>query len=212
MSIEINRTKLKAIARFASDDDTRPVLTGVLVEASKDKVRLVATNGHAIAICDDSTESETEIDKPMSVILPMEIVKQAVKGKTKSVQSPLTLIEPTATGLRTEDGKWHLANCQVTWSFFPVDGNYPDYRAILTQEPVSGEPGQFGAGYLIDFAMAARELDGKRYPTIAHNGAMGMAYVNIGLPDFFGAIMPIRTQPDEIFTTVPEWVKGNGDK
>lgn len=197
MSIEIDRSKLKAVARFVSDDDTRPVLTGVLVEATKDRVRLVATDGRVIVVCDSNPVDK--IDKPVSVILPMEIVREAVKGKTKGVNYPLILSE-------VEDGQWQLANCQITWKFTPVDGHYPDYKAILNSEPVSGEVGQFDPSCLIDFTMAAKELSGKTYPTIAHNGGMGMAYVNIGLPDFFGAIMPIRTTPDEILTTVPEWV------
>src|SRR5690242_11095533 len=50
------------VARSASRDETRPVLTGILVSASEDTVRMVATDAYRLAV------KETPLDPPLEEI------------------------------------------------------------------------------------------------------------------------------------------------
>ena len=51
------------VARSASRDETRPVLTGILVSASESELRMVATDSYRLSV------KETKLDAPLSRLL-----------------------------------------------------------------------------------------------------------------------------------------------
>ncbi len=108
---------------FASARDTlRPVLTGVLWEVSKKKVRLVATDGFRLAIEEIVAENKGEVG---AFLIPsralVEVVRLPTEGKIRVGKLSAT------NQLFFEVGDVQLMS-QL------LDGNFPDYQKIIPKE------------------------------------------------------------------------------
>lgn len=108
---------------FASAKDSlRPVLTGVLWEVGKKKVRLVATDGFRLAVEEISTE--TNVDQ-LSLLVPSRVVMEVVRlaGET-----------PISIGHLKESNQisFVIGETQIVSQL--LSGNFPDYQKILPSE------------------------------------------------------------------------------
>ncbi|MEI8233033.1 MAG: DNA polymerase III subunit beta [bacterium] len=115
----------KAVERvvFASAKDSlRPVLTGVLFEFGKKKIRLVATDGFRLAVEELATESKAE---PVNLLVPsrvvMEVVRLATEGKISVGHLSVT-----------NQIYFMIGEIQVVSQL--LSGNFPDYGKILPKE------------------------------------------------------------------------------
>ena len=116
---------LKAVERvvFASAKDSlRPVLTGVLWEVSKKKVRLVATDGFRLAVEEIETETKTE---NLSLLVPSRVVLEVVRLATEGSVSIGHLSE-------TNQISFMVGETQIVSQL--LSGNFPDYGKILPKE------------------------------------------------------------------------------
>ena len=73
------QTVLK-VARSASRDETRPVLTGILVSASGDELRMVATDSYRLSV------KETKLDEALSGAFEANVPARALQELTRIVQ------------------------------------------------------------------------------------------------------------------------------
>jgi DNA polymerase-3 subunit beta len=110
------------VAFAASVDDSRPVLTGVLINMEGKSLSMVGTDGFRLAIC--------KVDLPVTfakkqMIVPASTLKEVVRiiGATKA--SKITLSLPL-TGSQVV---FRCENVQIVSQL--IDGKYPDYQAIL---------------------------------------------------------------------------------
>jgi len=110
------------VAFAASVDDSRPVLTGVLMNMEGKSLSMVGTDGFRLAIC--------KVDLPVTfakkqMIVPASTLKEVVRiiGATKA--SKITLSLPL-TGSQVV---FRCENVQIVSQL--IDGKYPDYQAIL---------------------------------------------------------------------------------
>ena len=124
ISLDANAFKemIQKVVFAASMDDTRPVLTGVLMRTEGKTVSVVGTDGFRLAIC------KSMLPEPLGkrqLIIPASALKEVLRilGATKTPK--ITLFLP-ATGsqmvLRCE-------NVQIVSQL--IDGKFPDYQAIL---------------------------------------------------------------------------------
>lgn len=114
-TVSIPMTILAAVAPFMAKKDVLFYLNGALLETTGARLRAVVTDGHAMAVA-DAPSADT---LPAPLILPRESVEWALKQKTDAV----TLTEA--------DGMYRLAAGGSSIEVNPIDGRYPDYRAVF---------------------------------------------------------------------------------
>src|SRR4051812_18352807 len=68
------------VARSASRDETRPVLTGILVSASGQELRMVATDSYRLAV------KETQLESPLEGEFEANVPARALQELTRIVQ------------------------------------------------------------------------------------------------------------------------------
>ncbi len=109
----------------AARDSLRPVLTGVLWEVGKKKLRLVATDGFRLAIEDLTVENKKE---DLSILVPSRVVLEVVRlgGEGQIVVGHL----PAKNQIYFEIGEI-LITSQL------LDGKFPDYNRIMPKEFVA---------------------------------------------------------------------------
>ena len=145
---------LKAVLIFAPKSDVRYYLEGVLLESTGTEVRLVATDGHCLALY--RLDEKAPIGK---VILPYDDVKAALSvPKTIADKEIPFEVELADLNLAVGRPKVTITHGNGTvQSFRTVGGKFPDYLRVLPRT-VSGEPAQFNPEYLNRFAQADRIL------------------------------------------------------
>jgi DNA polymerase III subunit beta len=113
---------IQNVAFAASVDDSRPVLTGVLMYMDGKSASMVATDGFRLAMC--KAELPMTLGKKQ-LIIPASALKEVVRilGATKA--NKITLFLP-ATGNQVVI-RWE--NVQIVSQL--IDGKFPDYQAIL---------------------------------------------------------------------------------
>ena len=115
-------TALK-VAGSASRDETRPVLTGILVSASERELRMVATDSYRLSV------KETALESPLSSSFEVNVPARALQELAR-----------VAAG--AEDGQLRVSVLQnqvvfeldgVILSSRLIDGQFPNYRQLLPE-------------------------------------------------------------------------------
>lgn len=123
---EMPQSRLKKLidqTHFAmAQQDVRYYLNGLLFEFSDNLIRVVATDGHRLALCD--TEMATGISELQQVIIPR-----------KAVMELSRLLEPTDEPVKIELGSNHirLSTGQLSFITKLIDGRFPDYQRVVPQ-------------------------------------------------------------------------------
>jgi DNA polymerase III subunit beta len=116
-----------------SQDETKPILTGVNFKLEGQKLRFAATDGHRLGVVETygDSEAETETERSLELTVPA----RALRELEKMIGS-----KPVA-----EQIGLHLGAGQVTFDWITdrgqqqqittrtIDGNYPDYQALIPQ-------------------------------------------------------------------------------
>jgi len=201
MEIQINLEVIQAIALFQAKQNIRYYLNGILLETGSDGARLVATDGHTMAIANVSND----VFPAASIIIPRDMVDQ-LKGK--SICHPIFSFDAgNCSDRHSEDSVKTNYDIMINWQgnilvSKEIDGMFPDYSRIIPRQPASGEVAQYNPEYLTRIVKANQLLNGKnaKYPGICHNGG-NVGYVVLG--DFIALIMPIEAKPS---FEIPAWV------
>ena len=100
-------------------DETRPVLTGLLMEIEGGKIKLVATDGHRLAFRQASTE-ESYLTK---VVLPGKIVQELIKVMDDDPKKSVSIYIDKSDIVFDLNG--------IILSSRLVEGKYPPYQQII---------------------------------------------------------------------------------
>jgi DNA polymerase-3 subunit beta len=115
-------TALK-VAGSASRDETRPVLTGILVSASERELRMVATDSYRLSV------KETTLEAPLSsgfeVNVPARALQELARLVTHADDAPLQV------SVRQNQVLFTLG--RVILSSRLIDGQFPNYRQLLPE-------------------------------------------------------------------------------
>src|SRR4051794_16324024 len=109
------------VARSASRDETRPVLTGVLVSASGSELRMVATDSYRLSV------KETELEAPLQGAFEANVPARALQELTRiagQVGADTLSVAVRANQVVFEAGG-------VVLSSRLIDGQFPNYRQLL---------------------------------------------------------------------------------
>jgi len=109
-------------ARAASRDEARPVLTGVLVEISREGVVLVATDSYRLAVRDLVATADGEA----RAIVPERALSEA--GRAAAVDDKATV------GLVVDDAQVGFRIGGLTLTSRLIEGEFPNYRQLLPEQ------------------------------------------------------------------------------
>lgn len=108
------------VARAASRDETRPVLTGILVSASGTELRMVATDSYRLAVkettLEEALEGSFEANVPARAL--QEVVRLAQGGD-----------EQLRIGVRQNQVVFEIGRAVLSSRL--IDGQFPNYRQLL---------------------------------------------------------------------------------
>ena len=110
---------LKQVVKAASGDDSRPILTGVLLAAEGEGLRLVSTDSYRLAVRDLPGTSVLSGDQ--SVLVPSRALAELnrVFGENESV----------ALRLGERDASFEVGGTQVVTRL--IEGEFPNYRGLI---------------------------------------------------------------------------------
>lgn len=187
--------ELLAAYLFASEDDTRFVLNGVLVELRPDaNPLLIAVDGRRL--CAISTQiSQDKIEAPDEVILsPILIdgIKAVCRSKTAQLQFEVRdkVVEASEVG-----GDWILTFKENGI----IEGTYPKWRDACPEKK-SEQVSSMGmnAEYLADFVKAAKFLGVEPNVMLYFTDRAGAFNVEIpNKPNFYALIMPLKNEEEK---------------
>lgn len=124
--ITVNRSELKtlidACAFAMAQQDVRYYLNGMLFELGESWLRVVATDGHRLAMCTTGVATGIE-QESHQVIVPRKGVLELSRLLSESAEDELTLLF----------GMSHLRARLTDFTFTSklVDGRFPDYQRVL---------------------------------------------------------------------------------
>ncbi len=110
------------VARSASRDETRPILTGILVSASGDELRMVATDSYRLSV------KETRLEAPMEGSFEANVPARALQelARVAGAQGGDGDLE---IAVRTNQVVFGLGGTVLSSRL--IDGQFPNYRQLL---------------------------------------------------------------------------------
>jgi DNA polymerase-3 subunit beta len=109
------------VARSASRDETRPVLTGILVSATGDELRMVATDSYRLSV------KETKLETALGGSFEANVPARALQELTRIVQHENA--ETLNVSVRANQVVFAVGG--VVLSSRLIDGQFPNYRQLL---------------------------------------------------------------------------------
>ena len=110
---------LKQVLSASSSDDKRPILTGVLMAAEADGLRLVATDSYRLAVCDLPGVSVMSTGK--KVLVPARALSELARALGSSGEITMRLGERDAS----------FAADGITLTTRLIEGEFPNYQGLI---------------------------------------------------------------------------------
>lgn len=126
LKFEVAQSKLRRIIEHTSfamaQQDVRYYLNGMLLELTNNYLRTVTTDGHRMAVCSVSLETNNDITEKQQIILPRKAILELVKLLTDQ-EANVTIVL----------GEHHIRATTGDFTFTSklIDGKFPDYERVL---------------------------------------------------------------------------------
>ena len=114
---------IELVARAASRDDMRPVLTGVLVSASGKEMTMVATDSYRLAV--KRTELETELGGEIEANIPARALRELSRILSTEGAGEATI------SLMTNQAVFQAGSMLLSTRL--IDGQFPNFRQLLPE-------------------------------------------------------------------------------
>ena len=112
-------TALRQVVPAASSDDSRPILTGVLMAAETDGLRLVATDSYRLSVRD--LPGTTVLDEEQSILVPSRALTELSRLLDDDTEVVLHLGE--------RDASFVVGPVRITTRL--IEGDFPNYRGLI---------------------------------------------------------------------------------
>jgi DNA polymerase III subunit beta len=109
------------VARSASRDETRPILTGILVSASESELRMVATDSYRLSV------KETPLDKPLEGSFEANVPARALQELARIAQAGAA--DSLSVAVRSNQVVFEVGGAVLSSRL--IDGQFPNYRQLL---------------------------------------------------------------------------------
>jgi DNA polymerase-3 subunit beta len=156
---------LKQVVPAASGDDARPILTGVLVTAEADGLRLVATDSYRLAVRD--LPGQSVLAEGQSVLVP----SRALNDLTKVLGG----VGELTLRLGERDASFEAGPVRLTTML--IEGDFPNYRGLIP----SAHPNRLTVGRdaLLEGVRRVKLLAREATPVRLGMSAEGLALVAV---------------------------------
>jgi DNA polymerase-3 subunit beta len=114
---------VNTVARAASRDETRPVLTGILVSASGTELRMVATDSYRLSV--KETTLEAPLDGSFEANVPARALQELARLAQQADGGQLTV------GVRENQVVFQAGDAVLSSRL--IDGQFPNYRQLLPE-------------------------------------------------------------------------------
>ncbi len=114
---------VERVARSASKDETRPVLTGILISATANELRMVATDSYRLSV--KRTTLEQELTGNLEVNVPARALQELARIATQTQSTELSASVGQNQVVFELDG--------VVLSSRLIDGQFPNYRQLIPE-------------------------------------------------------------------------------
>jgi DNA polymerase III subunit beta len=111
------------VARSASRDETRPVLTGILMSASGQELRMVATDSYRLSV------KQTALEEPLQGSLEANVPARALQELVRIAQQAPA--DSVAVSVGQNQVIFELG--AIVLSSRLIDGQFPNYRQLLPE-------------------------------------------------------------------------------
>lgn len=124
LNVTTFKEMVQQVAFAASTDEARPVLTGVLLKLDGENITMAATDGFRISIREDAITNP--VSQPVEAIIPARALVELARIIGSGEETLIMTFAP-------ERGQviFHMDNLELASQL--IDGNFPDYRAIIPQ-------------------------------------------------------------------------------
>ena len=112
---------INRVARSASRDETRPILTGILVSASASELRMVATDSYRLSV------KETSLEAPLDGEFEATVPARALQELARISQSADA--EELSVSVRANQIVFEIGGDVLSSRL--IDGQFPNYRQLL---------------------------------------------------------------------------------
>lgn len=116
------RQAINQVAFAAATDDTRPVLTGVLVTFDKDKVVFAAADGFRLAVRE--LQLSEAVPEHLELLVPARALLELSRILGDSEEQVQIMITPNKSQVL-----FHMSNVDLVSRL--IDGTFPNYRQII---------------------------------------------------------------------------------
>ncbi|WP_420618133.1 DNA polymerase III subunit beta [Candidatus Poriferisocius sp.] len=117
-------TALRQVVKAASADESRPVLTGVLLSAEQEGLRLVTTDSYRLALCD--LPGLEVLGSDQSVLVPSRALQEVIRL--------LPDVEEVSVRFNDREASFGLGAITVTTRL--IEGEFPSYQGLIpTHQP-----------------------------------------------------------------------------
>ncbi|HEX5610009.1 MAG TPA: DNA polymerase III subunit beta [Solirubrobacterales bacterium] len=114
---------IELVARAASRDDMRPVLTGVFVSASGTEMTMVATDSYRLAV------KRTELETALSGEIEANIPARALRELSRIISSEA--VDETTIWLLPNQAVFEAGSITLTTRL--IEGQFPNFRQLLPE-------------------------------------------------------------------------------
>lgn len=114
---------IERVARSASRDETRPVLTGILISAAAQELRMVATDSYRLSV------KRTSLEVPLEASLEANIPARALQELTRVVQQAQG--SELSVGVGQNQVIFEIDG--VVLSSRLIEGQFPNYRQLIPE-------------------------------------------------------------------------------
>ncbi len=112
---------IEKVSRSYSRDETRPVLTGILVSFEESRVRMVTTDSYRLSI--KETELATTFDGSREAIIPARAMQEVSRIFSSSDEEQVEVV------LSENQALFRIGD--VLFGTRLIEGNFPEYRRLL---------------------------------------------------------------------------------
>jgi DNA polymerase-3 subunit beta len=130
------KSVINTVARAASRDETRPVLTGILVRFGKDSIKMVATDSYRLSV--KETKVESTLAEKKEVIVPRSSMEELAKLLDRAEPSnPEVQREgqgPATVKVGLSDGQILFLVGETLLASRLIEGQFPNYSQLLPDE------------------------------------------------------------------------------
>lgn len=113
----------REVVKAASRDESKPVLTGVLVEISAQMLRMVATDSYRLALCETPIEGGPA--EAITIIVPARSLRELIRVVSGKENGKV------AISLTENQTVFRLENVDLISRL--IDGEFPNYKQIIPE-------------------------------------------------------------------------------